>query len=85
MGWLGSVVFLGLAIGSITASFIYERYNSKRVLIIALLGNVFFLIVLSVTKIYALLVVCRFAMGFFQVFVSIYYPVWIEANGTSEK
>ena len=37
------------------------------------------------TEKYSLLVTSRFLTGFFQVFVSIYYPVWADRFGTTEK
>ena len=85
LGWLGSIVFLGLAIGSIAASYIFENCNSKRVLITILIANIAFISLFALSKIYSLLMISRFAMGSVQVFVSIYYPVWVEAFGTTEK
>ena len=85
LGWLGSIVFLGLAIGSIAASYIFENCNSKRVLITILIANIAFISLFAFSKIYSLLMISRFAMGSVQVFVSIYYPVWVEAFGTTEK
>lgn len=50
-----------------------------------LISNALSLCFFTVTKLYALLVVSRFLTGFFQVYVSIYYPVWADCFGSSEK
>ena len=41
--------------------------------------------IFTMTKSYAVLVISRFLTGFFQVFVSIYYPVWADCFGTTDK
>ena len=63
----------------------YQQCNSKCLLLCILLANAFSLCIFTVTKIYAILVISRFLTGFFQVFISIYYPVWADRFGTSEK
>ena len=84
-GWLGSVVFIGLTLGSISASFTYQKFNSKHVLVAVLLANAISMACFTLSKHYAILVTSRFFTGFFQVFVSIYYPVWADSFGTSEQ
>ena len=49
-GWLGSVVFIGLTIGSIAASFTYQKCNSKCVLIFVLILNALSLFVFTTTS-----------------------------------
>ena len=87
LGWLGSIVFLGLTAGAITASYMYGKFNSKRLLISVLIANVFSLFIFTVVKNYTLLVISRFFTGFFQVFVSIYYPAWVDLffNSSSKQ
>lgn len=84
-GWLGSIVFIGLTLGAISASFLYQHFTSRCLLLIALCANAFSLFLFTVQKTYIILVVSRFLTGFFQVFVSIFYPVWADRYGTSEK
>ena len=50
-----------------------------------MLANAMSLMTFTVSKAYWLLVISRFLTGFFQVFVSIYYPVWADLFGTGEK
>ena len=83
-GWLGSVVFIGLTLGSICASFTYQKFNSKHVLVAVLMANAVSMACFTISSNYAILVTSRFFTGFFQVFVSIYYPVWADSYGTSE-
>ena len=49
-GWLGSVVFIGLTIGSICASFTYQKINSKTVLLAVLLSNAVSMAVFTISK-----------------------------------
>ena len=84
-GWLGSVVFIGLTLGSIAASFTYQKFNSKTVLFCVLLANSVSMFVFTLSTKYYILVASRFWTGFFQVFVSIYYPVWADSFGTSDS
>lgn len=43
------------------------------------------LIMFTQTSDFNFLIFCRFLTGFFQVFVSIFYPVWADTFGTNEK
>ena len=62
----------------------YQKFNSKLVLLFVLLANAISLSMFTLTKLYYLLVISRFLTGFFQVFISIYYPVWADCFGTNE-
>lgn len=39
LGWLGSLVFIGLFFGSVTGSFIFDRLPFKWVLFVSYAGN----------------------------------------------
>ena len=39
----------------------------------------------TLTKEYSLLILSRFLTGFFQVFVSIYFPVWSDMFGATDR
>mmetsp|Transcript_31416 Transcript_31416/g.39001 ORF Transcript_31416/g.39001 Transcript_31416/m.39001 type:complete len:148 (+) Transcript_31416:257-700(+) len=84
-GWLGSIVFFGLTLGSLSASFVYQRFSAKAVLLTVLIANAISLLLFTAGKAFALLFLSRFLTGFFQVFISIYYPVWADCYGASEK
>lgn len=49
-----------------------------------LLGSVS-LLLFTLSNQFVLLLVSRFFTGFFQVFVSIYYPVWADTFGGTEQ
>jgi len=81
-GWLGSIVCVS---GSLSASFVYQRFSAKAVLLTVLIANAISLLLFTAGKAFALLFLSRFLTGFFQVFISIYYPVWADCYGASEK
>ena len=64
---------------------LYQRINSKLLTIIALaaLEGSLVLFVLSDNKILAY--VCRYLTGVCQVFLLVYYPVWIDKFGEDKK
>ena len=64
-GWLGSIVFLGLTIGSLSGIILYEIVNSKYLLISVLIANSIALAFFTVFKNFVLLLLCRFLSGFF--------------------
>ena len=84
-GLLGSIVFFGLTLGSVAATFLYATCNTKVVLIIVLLLNGLSLLMFVMTTQYTLLLMSRFLTGFFQVFISIYFPVWSDMFGATDK
>ena len=71
-GLLGSIVFAGLVLGSLAATFVYNSYNTKLVLVSVLVLNASCQVFFTVTKGYHFLLLCRFLTGFFQVFISIW-------------
>lgn len=84
-GWLGSTVFAGLTCGSLFATCLYQKCKSKYVLLGVLVANASALALFTVSKAYNLLFLSRFLTGFFQVFISIYYPVWADRYGKDDK
>ena len=84
-GLLGSVVFFGLTIGSVAATFLYATVNTKHVLIAVMFLNGCSLLMFVMTNQYILLLLSRFLTGFFQVFVSIYFPVWSDMFGATDS
>ena len=81
LGFLGSIVYLGIVLVGTLAGQLYLRLNSKMLTIVALLSLEFTLglFVLSDHKWTAY--VSRFLVGAFQVFLLVYYPVWIDKYG----
>lgn len=85
LGFLGSIVYLGIVIVGTLAGHLYLRFNSKLLTLIALvlLEGTLGLFVLSDQKWTAY--VSRFLIGAFQVFLLVYYPVWIDKFGQDKK
>ena len=64
-GLLGSVVFLGLTVGSIAATFLYHKYNTKYTLLAIMTLNGISQMIFTMTKHYLILCLSRFLTGFF--------------------
>ena len=84
-GLLGSTVFAGLTMGSIGATILFQKCNTKYVLMIVMILNGFSQLLFVMTKEYYVLMASRFMTGFFQVFISIYFPVWSDMFGATDK
>lgn len=85
LGFLGSIVYLGIVTVGTLAGHLYLRFNSKLLTMIALISleGTLGLFVLSDQKWTAY--VSRFLVGSFQVFLLVYYPVWIDKFGGDKK
>jgi len=81
LGVLGSIVYVGIVIMGLFAGRLYQHFNSKLLTVIALvcLEGTLLLFVLSEHKIAAY--ISRFFTGVFQVFLLVYYPIWIDKFG----
>ena len=86
LGFLGSLVFAGLMIGSIISGILFTRYSCKRIIlysfIFTMVGYVFFVFG---GQSHILLGCGRFITGFFQVFMVVYFPVWVDHFGDKNK
>ena len=85
LGWLGSLVFIGLFFGSVAASFIFGRWPFKWVLFASYAGNTCGLFTFAYCTNYDLQCFARFCSGFCQIFNLIYLPVWINTIGDSQN
>jgi MFS family permease len=65
IGLLGSLVYVGLTIGSVVSSWVFDKINPKYILSIALLLNIASLIIFPLTNYFYLLVISRTLVGFF--------------------
>jgi MFS family permease len=85
LGLLGSIVYLGISIMGLFAGRLYQHFNSKLLTVIALilLELSLTLFVMSSHKVTAYL--SRFATGVCQVFLLVYYPIWIDKYGKDKK
>ena len=85
-GLLGTVVYLGLTIGSILALKVYQKSTYiKQILLVSMSCNCFFLLAFALTSNYLLALFIRLITGFFQVFVIIFMPVWADAFGSERE
>ena len=82
-GGLGSIVFIGLTVGSIFATYLFQASNTKILLTVVVLLNSLTLFLFTQFTSYWLCATNRFFAGFFQVFICIYYPVWADRFGGS--
>lgn len=82
---LGSIVYLGISLMGMFAGRLYQHFNSKVLTVVALivLELSLLLFVFSDSKITVYL--CRFLTGVCQVFLLVYYPVWIDKFGKDKK
>ena len=83
-GYLESSVFLGNIVGSIVASFLFREVSTKYVLISVLILNALMQSVFIYTTNFYVLLIARILSGSFQVFVTIYWPVWVDAFSATE-
>lgn len=86
LGALGSLVFIGSAVGGLFAGFTYKRHHAKTVQLVSMILIVFLLFSFPFTSsTVALVYVCRFLTGFCQVFLLVFYPVWVDVFAPPER
>jgi len=82
LGWLGSLVFIGLFFGSVAGSFLFGKFSYKWILTACCCGNTLGLFTFAYCTIYDFQCFARFCSGFCQIFMTIYLPVFINTIGT---
>ena len=85
LGLFGSLVFIGVIIGSLISLSIINTFNRKYILLIFLMLCGLFLILFTKTRHYILLCIDRIIIGIFQAFISIYLPLWCEQFGVEKR
>ena len=85
LGLFGSLVFLGVIIGSLISLTIINTFNRKYILMVFLIFCGFALLYFTQTKNYLLLCIDRVIIGIFQAFISIYLPLWVDQFGIESK
>lgn len=81
LGVLGSIVYLGIIIMGIYVGRLYQKVNSKVMCLIGLICLTGSLFLFVMSRIFWLAVASRFMTGVFQVFMLVYFPVWIDKFG----
>lgn len=84
LGIIGSLVYLGLVLGSLSAGFLFQNYSSKWIVIISLILCSLFLYFFTITNHLIFMCLSRIGCGFFQVFCLIYFPVWVDEYGIKD-
>jgi MFS family permease len=86
MGFLGSMVFMGLTSGSVVSGVLFTKYECKHLILFSLAMLVFCILMFTFAENNRLmLIVSRLISGFFQVFLVVYYPVWVDLFGGPNK
>ena len=85
MGTLGSLVFFGLFIGTLNASFLLYRVKHKTIIIGTLLLNGVSLYLFTVKSNYYCMCISRFIAGFSQIFITIYVPLYVDAFSSQKS
>jgi MFS family permease len=65
LGTIGSLVYLGLVLGAMSAGPIFNMYGSKWIVILSVLTSCFFLYFFTIVHSIAMLAFCRTGCGFF--------------------
>jgi predicted MFS family arabinose efflux permease len=85
-GTLGSVVYGGIILGSAVATAIFQRSSwIKPLLSLTLTLNCLSLWLFTLIEEFYIMAAIRFFIGFCQVFICIYMPVWADTFANSEK
>ena len=85
LGLFGSLVFVGVIIGSLVSLTIINTFNRKYILMIFLILCTVALFLFTRTKEYILLSLDRVVIGIFQAFISIYLPLWCDQFGIEAR
>ena len=78
LGFLGSLVFVGLAIGALSASFIFGKIRYKYLLALGFIGNGAGLYLFATSTLQYLLMLARFLSGFCQIYYTIYWQLYVD-------
>ena len=81
-GFMGGVVYLALSVGGPVAGVLLKKYNPRVIIGLSLILNNFAMLVFALTPpgYPSLLILWRGLVGFTQVTVCIYSPLWTDSN-----
>lgn len=77
-GGLGSIVYVGQAVGCLIAAFMFQYVDENKVIPVGLLLNMLTLVFFTLFTDYWTMLICRGFTGLFQEFICIYFPVWVD-------
>lgn len=75
---LSSLVYFGIASGSLMVQPLFNRFKSTRILAITLACNLALNLILALSHNLYLMYACRFLMGICHAFWVCYGPVWVN-------
>ena len=81
LGMIGSLLYLGLILGSISGGYFFSKYASKWLVISSLFILSFFLYSFTLLESSKGMYLCRIICGFCEVFCFIYLPIWVDQYG----
>lgn len=84
-GALGALVFLGLCMGSLTVTPVFQQFSASATLSNLLVTYTIFTFLFSFSYDLYLLYICRLAMGFCRSFFTIYGPVWVNEFSPEDR
>ena len=84
-GALGSVVYMGQAIGCVIAAIMFKWVDEKKVIPIGLILNMMTLLFFTFFNDYWSLFLCRGLTGLFQQFICVYFPVWVDTMASQDS
>lgn len=79
------MVFLGIVLGSATGAFVFKRFDYRTTIWVSLIINGLFLFYFTQVSKYSYLGASRFISGFFQVFIIIYKPVFVDTFASRKQ
>ena len=83
---LGTFVYLGLSIGSLIGAKLFTYASCiKYILSVSLIFSAITLIIFSMTSNFELGLTMRLLAGFFEVFITIFTPVWADTFGSQRE
>ena len=81
LGMIGSLIYFGLILGSLSGGYFFSKYSSKWLVISSLFILAFFLYSFTLFESSNGLYLCRVGCGFCEVFCCVYFPIWVDQYG----
>ena len=81
LGMIGSLIYFGLILGSLSGGYFFSKYASKWLIISSLFILAFFLYSFTILESSGGMYLCRVGCGFCEVFCCIYFPIWVDQYG----
>ena len=85
LGILGSIVYLGISVMGMFAGRLYQHFNSKMLTVASLVVLELSLLAFVFLDSKIAAYITRFITGVCQVFLLVYYPIWIDKFGKEKK